>query len=82
MGVFITGSKKNEHGEITIYFANERTDDWYYAHSISSIGRPDDQSSRLFTAWAWIDHMRNKNWWNNGLEVRFLKEVSKHFTDL
>ena len=80
MNVHITGSEKNEHGEISVFFGNENTEDWYYTHGTQEIGSPkDDMTSPIHTMWAWINHMRHKNWWTPQLEDRFRAEVEKYF---
>lgn len=73
----IVSSEKNGHGEITVYFGNRNTKNAYYAHSIASLGDEKDHPSRMTTMWAWINHMRSKNWWSGTLEREFIAEVKK-----
>jgi len=74
----ITGSKKNEYGEVGVYFANENTPDAYYTHGTTSIGSETDSAGKFDTAWSWVNHLRYKRWWNPQLEYDFFKEVAKH----
>lgn len=74
----IVGSDKNEDGEISVFFGNKNTNDSYYAHSITSLGSERDNPSKMSTAWAWVNHMRRKMWWNGLLEREFFAEVNKY----
>lgn len=51
---------------------------WYYAHGIQKEGFVDDDTSRMNTMWAWINHMSHKRWWNDGLQEDFIAEVKKY----
>lgn len=78
----IVSSSKNENEEVSVFFGNENTNDAYYTHGITSLGRESDDPSGMNTAWAWVNHMRSKGWWNSSLEDSFFEEVSKHFESL
>lgn len=73
----ITGGEKNGK-DVTVWFASENTKDFYYAHSISSIGNESDESTRMDTLWSWITHLRHKTWWNDFLENDFINTVTKY----
>lgn len=44
---------------------------YQYDCYISSMGTPYDLPSG-FSAWAWINHLRSKNWWDTEKEKKFL----------
>lgn len=38
---------------------------------IASIGDPDDSPVSTYSMWSWINHLREKNWWNEEKEKQF-----------
>lgn len=43
----------------------------YEVHSMVKMGNPDDRPG-VFSAYGWVNHLREKIWWNNELESNFL----------
>ena len=74
---------EKDRDEILVYFKNENTDDFYYAHSIPAnrsvgLGTPDDEpGASIQTMWSWINHMSMKRWWNANLQRDFIAEVER-----
>lgn len=38
---------------------------------ITSIGNPDDLPASTYSMWSWINHLREKRWWNKEKEEQF-----------
>lgn len=58
---------RTEAGSIFIKVLPE----YEYDTRISEIGQPDDHPEGL-SAWAWVNHLREKNWWSKENEEEFL----------
>lgn len=74
MSMGIKKSKMLKDG-LCIWFDNG----WYYAHGIRGFGDPSDAPGHLSTMWGWINHLREKIWWNEGLEHDFKNEVEEYY---
>lgn len=42
-----------------------------YDAKITSIGSPEDRPCCKYSMWAWINHLQEKNWWNEEKENEF-----------
>lgn len=43
---------------------------------INRLGNPSDEPS-VFSMWGWINHLRDKNWWNEKTERSFIEICKK-----
>ena len=48
----------------------------YDARNITRIGNEDDAPG-ISSAWAWINHLREKNWWSYPNEEKFIRLAEK-----
>ena len=46
-------------------------DGYIYDCQIESIGNENDHPGGL-SAWSWVNHLRDKNWWGTAMEKEFL----------
>lgn len=48
---------------------------YVYDAEIHSLGEPTDQPDPVGTGtmWSWINHLREKTWWNEYLETKFIE---------
>lgn len=54
------------------YIAIKVSPNCTYDCRIQGLGKPTDSPSND-TAWSWVNHLREKNWWNASMEKEFIK---------
>jgi hypothetical protein len=54
------------------YISIKVNEHYTYDCMIQGMGNPSDSPSG-FTAWSWVNHLREKNWWGQGMENEFIK---------
>lgn len=53
----------------------------YFAHGIKKIGKLEDRGYKMDSLYAWVRHLRNKNWWTQDMEDRFVDSVKETLLD-
>lgn len=59
---------------ICVWFGKEprHYEENYHASGIVSLGQSDTHAHT--TAWGWVDHLKEKNWWDAEIEKQFITE--------
>ncbi len=77
MDIRINGSRESNDG-ILVWLECGNDKDFYYMHGITQLGDENDLPGYLHSMWGWINHMREKNWWNKDIEAAFIKTCMKY----